>query len=80
MTVDARSYKSRLADENFKKEINYKLLAGWVHAELGDGNYLTVNSIDYKRSDFLMVYSDKPWKKKAILELSKSSLYILKVI
>jgi hypothetical protein len=32
-----------------KKEVNYKLLAGCVHAELGNKKYLTVNSIDCPR-------------------------------
>ena len=40
MTVDTRPYKGSLVDENFKKEVDYKLLAGCVHAELGDGKHL----------------------------------------
>jgi len=36
MTVDTWPDKGRLVDESYKKEVDYKLLAVYVHAELGD--------------------------------------------
>jgi hypothetical protein len=38
MTVDTRRYTRALVDENFKKGVNYKLLASCIHAELGSIN------------------------------------------
>jgi hypothetical protein len=40
MTVETRHFKDALVDENFNKDIDYKLLADCVHAELGDRKHL----------------------------------------
>jgi hypothetical protein len=37
MTVDIKRYAP--VDENFKKEVDYKLYAGCVHVELGGRKY-----------------------------------------
>ncbi|MDD5265855.1 MAG: hypothetical protein PHO08_01835 [Methylococcales bacterium] len=45
MTVDTRPNEGRLVDESFKKVVNYKLLAGCVHAELGERKHCYIQQI-----------------------------------
>ena len=49
------------------KEVNYKLLAVYVHAELGDGKHSYIQQI-IRGLAFQLLYSGKPWRKKVILE------------